>query len=149
MSDNYEGGELQISPLCPMLGVRDPRATIAWFEKLEFTNLGAMELPDGTVGHAMVARGPVQFMLGPAMGEVGAPGASFYITLKESVDGFYARVTAAGVATAGAPADQFWGDRTFAIVHPDGYRLEFCEHVRDVSEEEMRVAMMQYAGASA
>src|SRR5437899_2683569 len=116
--------------LMPMIAVRDPKATIAWFEKLGFKQEGTMEAPDGGIVHAHLTRGPeLRFMLGPARGETGSAGLELYVTLDESVDALYQRAAAAGIAADGAPQDQFWGDRTFTAVHPDGYRIMFAQHV--------------------
>ena len=134
--------------LMPMLAVRDPQATIAWFEKLGFRLGGTAMMPDGSIGHAEVTRGPdLRIMFGPGRGEVGSPGMDLYVALDESVDAYYRSVTGAGIAADGEPQDQFWGDRTFTVTHPDGYRITFYQHVRDVSMEEIEQAMAQMAPA--
>lgn len=141
--------EQTVRPLIPMFSVRDPKATIEWFRQLGFEAQEVMELPDGSIGHAAVERGPVQFMLGPAMGEVGSAGLSLYVNLDESVDAYHDSVVRNGVQPNEALQDQFWGDRTFTVMHPDGYKIMFAQHVRDVSEEEMKQAMEQWAAAPA
>jgi PhnB protein len=116
-----------------------------------------MEGPDGSIVHAEVRRGPdVWFMMGPPgpWGSPGAGGMTIYVVLKESVDAYHDQVTAAGIAIKDPLTDQFWGDRTFAVQHPDGYQITFSQHIRDVSEEEMSKAMeameaMAAAGAPA
>ena len=134
--------------LMPMIAVRDPQATIAWLEKLGFRQEMTMPAPDGSIAHAEVTRSPeLRFMLGPARGEVGSAGLELYVTLEEDIDALYRSATAAGVTADSAPQDQFWGDRTFTAIHPDGYRIMFARHVRDVSMEEMEQAMAQFVPA--
>src|SRR5207248_5004011 len=66
----------------------------------------------------------------------------------EDVDGLCDRARQGGVTIGEEPNDKFWGDRTFQVVHPDGYRITFAKHVRDVSEQEMHEAMKQWAPRS-
>lgn len=140
-----------MSQLIPSLQVTDPAATITWFEKLGFTVGDVMTMPDGSIMHADVNRGDnVRIMFGPPMmGGVGSAGMSLYLTIDGDIDGFHGQAQAAGVTIAHALEDQFWGDRTFAVTHPDGYMIMFAQHVRDVSPEEMQQAALQFAGASA
>jgi uncharacterized glyoxalase superfamily protein PhnB len=143
--------EQQMPPLTPMVVVSNPRATLDWFAKLGFENLGEMTAPDGTIVHAEVARGPgVRIMIGPAgmSGQTaGGGGISLYITLGESVDAYHDSVKAAGVTITEQLTDQFWGDRTFTVKDSDGYTIMFSQHIRDVSMEEMMDAMKQTAPA--
>jgi PhnB protein len=133
----------------PALSVSDPKQSLEWFEKLGFQTLFSMAMPNGTIGHAHVARKGVHLMLGPCEHR-GAPGIELYINLKnEDVDAVYERVSRAGVTIGSAPQDQFWGDRTFQVLHPDGYRITFAQHVREVPEAEMQAAMDAWATAGA
>ncbi len=135
--------------LTPMFAVRDPKASIAWFEKLGFTSLGAATTPDGTIMHAELVRGPSRIMIGPAQGEVGAPGLELYMRLDDGIGGFYSSVRAAGVTIVEHLRDQFWGDRTFTVMHPDGYRIMFAQTIRDVSMEEIQEYLAQPSPATA
>ncbi len=141
--------EQMTAPLIPMFSVRDPKATIEWFRQLGFEPAGVMQMPDGSIGHAEVRRDPLVFMFGPAMGEVGSAGLELYVNLNESVDAYHDTVVRNGAHVSEALQDQFWGDRTFKVEHPDGYKIMFAQHVRDVSEEEMKQAMEQWAAAPA
>ena len=42
------------------------------------------------------------------------------------VDGFYARVIAAGLKPETAPRDAEWGERFFHLIDPDGHELSFA-----------------------
>jgi PhnB protein len=144
--------EQQIPAIMPSLVVSDVQATLDWFNRLGFQTSLQMAGPDGSIGHAEVNRGPeVSFMFGPATwgGTPGSTGMSIYINLRESVDAYHDQVQAAGITITDPLTDQFWGDRTFSVEHPDGYRIMFGQHVRDVSEAEMQAAMAQMAAGTA
>jgi len=141
--------QCQMPALIPAISVSDPRATLEWFEKLGFQTMMTMPLPNGGIAHAHVARGDAHIMLGPACEQygIGAAGMSLYISIPESVDELYGRAQKSGITVSQEPRDQFWGDRTFEVTHPDGYRLMFSNHVRDVSPEEMQKAVDEWAAA--
>jgi PhnB protein len=144
--------EQHLPAVVPSLIVHDVRATLDWFAKLGFETAFEMAGPDGSLVHAEVRRGPdVSFMMGPATwgGNPGSTGMSVYINLQESVDAYHDQVQTAGITIADPLTDQFWGDRTFTVEHPDGYRIMFAQHICDVSEAEMQEAMAQMASASA
>ncbi len=146
----------QMPELVPTLTVSDPRASLEWFEKLGFQTVFQMAMPDGAIMHAHLARGGAQLMLGPACPDSaakgmapGSTGMDLYITLRdETADALYERARAAGITIGEEPRDQFWGDRTFQVRHPDGYRIWFAQHVRDVSPEEMHRAAAEWAATA-
>ncbi len=136
--------EQQYPALVPSIVVSDVQATLDWFTRLGFETAFQMAGPDGSIAHAEVRRGPdVSFMMGPEGwgGTPGSTGMSVYVNLRESVDAYHDQVRAAGITIVYPLTDQFWGDRTFTVEHPDGYRITFSQHVRDVSQEEMQAAM--------
>jgi uncharacterized glyoxalase superfamily protein PhnB len=136
--------------LTPSITVRDVQDTLQWFAKLGFKTELEMPAPDGAIVHAEVSYGSgVRLMMGPPgeWGQPGGGGMSLYITLQESVDAYHDRAKAAGITITDALTDQFWGDRTFTVQHPDGYRITFAQHIRDVSLEEMVEAMKQFVPA--
>lgn len=137
-------------PLVPSFAVSDPRASIAWFEKLGFTSRGEATMPDGSIMHAELAKGDAVVMLGPCMdGGLGSPGGYIYVPLESGIDEYYASVKGAGVSIVEDIQDQFWGDRTFMVAHPDGYKFMFAQKVREVSMEESQAALAQFASAPA
>lgn len=59
-------------------------------------------------------------------GSTSSSGVTLYFHLDGSVDGYAARfLVASGASVDHEPTDQWWGDRTFAIRDPWGYRLLF------------------------
>jgi uncharacterized glyoxalase superfamily protein PhnB len=142
--------QMHMPTLIPALSVSDPRATLDWLEKLGFQTVMSMPLPDGSIVHAHAARGDAHLMLGPPCDQgIGGPGVTLYINIEDSVDELYERAQASGIKVTQDPRDEFWGDRLFAVEHPDGYKLAFANHVRDVSHEEMQKAVEQWTPAGA
>ena len=63
--------------------------------------------------------------------------------LPGGLDEHYERARAAGATIAAEPADQFYGDRTYRAVDPEGHCWTFAAHVRDVSRAEAEEALGQ------
>ncbi|GIK87042.1 MAG: glyoxalase [Betaproteobacteria bacterium] len=142
----------------PYLIVRDAARAIAFYKEA----LGAAEVlrldgPGGTVAHAELKIGEGFVMIGEEMVEMGYRGPLSFggspvslLVYVPDVDAVFARALAAGAETKRPVADQFYGDRSGAIVDPFGHQWMIATHVRDVPVEEMRKAMekMMAEGAS-
>ncbi len=77
----------------------------------------------------LVSRVPV--FAGEA-GSTSASGVTLYFHLDQPVDDYASRfLGASGVSVDHEPTDQWWGDRTFAIRDPWGYRLLFSNSAVD------------------
>ena len=50
----------------------------------------------------------------------------------DDVDVHYERAKAAGAEIVEEPADQFYGDRVYTALDPEGHRWSFHQHVKDV-----------------
>ena len=59
----------------------------------------------------------------------------------QDVDAHFERARAAGATVMAPPEDQFYGDRSYRALDPEGHRWIFSTHVRDVSVDEMKRAM--------
>jgi uncharacterized glyoxalase superfamily protein PhnB len=59
------------------------------------------------------------------------------------VDKHYARAKKAGAKILEKPADTFYGDRRYGVTDPEGHQWFFAQHVRDVSEAEMKKSMKE------
>jgi uncharacterized glyoxalase superfamily protein PhnB len=57
----------------------------------------------------------------------------FGMTGTRTLDEYFAEVKRKGATIVEEPKTEFWGDRMFTILDPDGYTLTFSEHVQDVS----------------
>jgi uncharacterized glyoxalase superfamily protein PhnB len=66
----------------------------------------------------------------------GANTQTLHVDLDEDLDGHCARARAAGAVITAEPTDQFYGDRTYSAIDPEGHRWTFSMHVRDVTREE-------------
>jgi uncharacterized glyoxalase superfamily protein PhnB len=64
-------------------------------------------------------------------------GVEFYISMNgtKKLDEYFTELKAKGITVITEPKTEFWGDRIFTVVDPDGYALTFSEHVRDVTPE--------------
>lgn len=146
----------------PMLRVADVRQAID-----TYTTAGArrlMEFPGPeapTLVHGMVAFGESVVHLSPidfegldqapdydadyeAKIRKGPRGVGVVLSVSvDDVDAQHARCEEAGFEVLGAPQDQFYGDRTFNAIDPDGYVWSFAQTVKRMTQEEMAEAMRQ------
>jgi len=127
----------------PSLSVTDVRSSVAFYvDKLGFNSHGVYE-QDGVAIHAEVSAGSIHFMFGPAAiaegtwagkltaGVPAGAGVIFYTALDQGIDEYYESVRSAGARIVDEIGDRFWGDRTFSVEDPDGYLLQFAQHVKD------------------
>lgn len=73
----------------------------------------------------------------------GANTQSVSVQLAEGIDEHCDRARAAGAAIAQEPKDEFYGDRTYRAIDPEGHRWTFSMHVRDVTRAEAEEALGQ------
>jgi PhnB protein len=137
----------------PYLIVRDAARAIAFYkEALGATEVLRLDSPDGKVAHAELKIGGGFVMLGEEMAEMGYKGPLAFggspvslLVYVPDVDAVFARALKAGAETKRAVADQFYGDRSGAIVDPFGHQWMIATHMRDVPKEEMEKAMAAMA----
>ncbi len=144
--------------ITPVLFYRDPMAAIRFLEAA-FGFEVAMLLTDdqGRIGHSelnydgaaiSVGWGMAEFgeaLLGPARmrspASLDSAGTQFLrIAVAEPIDEHCERARAAGARITQAPEDQFYGDRTYRALDPEGHVWNFSQKVRDVSLTEMQAA---------
>lgn len=137
----------------PYLIVRDAARAIGFYKEVFGAQEGLrLDGADGSVAHAELRIGEGWVMLGEEMSGMGyrgplALGGSpvSLLVYVEDVDAVFARALAAGAETKRPVADQFYGDRSGAIVDPFGHQWMIATHVRDVTKEEMEQAMARMA----
>ncbi|WP_448223374.1 VOC family protein [Gordonia iterans] len=138
--------------ITPAVCYRDPRAAVAWLgTAFGFTPTVVIESPDGDParshyevspgGAAALAvsgiwaewtRSPhdsvgnTQWLTVRLPEEVGAAG----------LDAHCERARSAGAEITDEPADEFFGDRRYRAVDPEGHHWTFAVHVRDVGQAE-------------
>src|SRR5437868_13810478 len=70
----------------------------------------------------------------------GANTQTLHVDVDGDIDAHYARARAAGAVIAREVEDQFYGDRTYSAIDPEGHVWSFSMHVRDVTREEAEQA---------
>jgi uncharacterized glyoxalase superfamily protein PhnB len=130
--------------ILPMLTYADAPAAIEFLcRAFGFGTRYRLDMPDGRVGHAELAlEGGVVALASEFEGFGVSPlrldghHAQLFVYV-DDVDAHFARAREAGATIAAEPADQFYGDRTYRAIDPEGHRWVFGTHVRDVPPEEM------------
>ncbi len=140
---------------------RDPKAALAWLEQAfgfettmaidgppEAPEMCHYEMSCAGRGRIMVGAEWAEWIRSPAnIGGVNTQ--SVHVHLAGGVDEHCERARAAGAVIAAEPEDQFYGDRTYRVVDPEGHCWSFSMHVRDVTRVEAEAALGQPITASA
>ena len=127
--------------IMPMLIVDDIEASMKFYiEKLNFTDGGTLDFEDGRLMMGFLNLGSNLLMLGISE-EVKSPkgnGVDFYIGVDDDIDIdiYFNQVKANGAPIEGDIKTEFWGDRTFTVKDPDGYKMILCKTVKQVSMDE-------------
>jgi uncharacterized glyoxalase superfamily protein PhnB len=130
---------------------QDPRAAIAWLEKaFGFETAMVIENPDGSIGHSELRIGSSgMIMVGREWDERhrspasigGVNTQSIHIYLEDGdLDAHYRQALAAGATSLREPADQFYGDRLYAVFDPEGHQWSFSRTIQEMSLDEMAKA---------
>jgi uncharacterized glyoxalase superfamily protein PhnB len=128
---------------------KDPFAALDWLEKaFGFERSMVITDVEGNLGHAEMKFGDGYIMVGSEWTEsVASPAAvggkntqSIHVHLSDGIDAHCERARAAGAVIIRAPADQFYGDRTYSAKDPEGHVWSFGQTVRQVSREEAEKA---------
>jgi uncharacterized glyoxalase superfamily protein PhnB len=140
MVQNPPQGYTRISPY---LYYEDPAAAVEWLTKaFGFTEKLRIPSEDGNVSHAELGLDGCVVMLGRPRADyqnpksLGAVTSALYVYV-DDVDSHYAAAKRAGAAIERELEDQWYGDRQYAAVDPEGHVWYFSTHVKDVSPEEM------------
>ena len=132
-------------PVTPAVTYRDPKAATSWLrDAIGFTVSMAIEGPPGQPAashYEMDTPGGGRIMIGGrwadwtrAPADVdGVNTQAVHVRLPGDLDGHCAAARAAGARIAAEPADQFFGDRTYRAVDPEGHVWTFALHVREVT----------------
>ncbi len=134
---------------------RDPKAALEWLERafgFEVTMAidGPPDAPE-MCHYEMSCAGEGRIMVGAEWdGWVRSPASiggantqTVHVQLPTGLDDHCERARATGAVIAAEPSDQFYGDRTYRAVDPEGHRWTFSTHVRDVTRAEAEVAIGQ------
>ena len=137
--------------LTPHLTVRNAEQAIEFYKKAFGAELvgDVARAPNGKVMHALLRIGDSSLMLNDEMPEFGgtlspASGNGSPVTIHiytNNVDAAFERATSAGAQVRMPLMDQFWGDRYGVVADPYGHNWSLATHVKDLSPEQMKVAM--------
>jgi uncharacterized glyoxalase superfamily protein PhnB len=131
------------------IAYRDPRAALAWLEKaFGFETTMVVEGEDGAVVHSEMRFGDGMIMVGQEWDALhkspaslgGVNTQSVHVQITTDIDAHCARARSAGAVIIREPADQFYGDRLYAAVDPEGHQWSFGQTVTAMSQDEMSKA---------
>ena len=141
--------------------VEDAARAIEFYERA----FGATELyrlpmkdKDGRdkVGHAEIRIGDTQLMLSDEWPDMQALGpnkrggaTTSFVIYGPDADAAWDRAVKAGAKPNSPVKEEFWGDRMGTVIDPFGHKWSLGTHVRDVSPEEMKKAMEEWAQQNA
>lgn len=130
--------------ILPMLSYADAPAAIDFLcRAFGFELRFRLDMPDGRVGHAELGLADGAISLASEFEGFGvsplklAGHASQLFCYVDDVDAHFERARKEGATIAAEPADQFYGDRIYRALDPEGHRWVFATHVRDVPPEEL------------
>ena len=130
--------------ITPYLLYEDVGAAIEWLTAaFGFSERMRLPGPDGTIGHAELELSDGLVMMGCPGPDyrnpknVGHTTQQLYVYV-DDVDKHYEQAKSAGASITEEPADQFYGDRRYAAVDPEGHTWCFAQHIRDVAPEDMK-----------
>lgn len=139
----------------PSVIYRDPKAALAWLEEaFGFEVTMAIEAPDDDptqCHYEMALEGRGRIMVGGEWNEWmrsplatgGLTTAIIHVDITGDIDAHCERARAAGATILAEPSEQFYGDRTYRAVDPEGHHWAFAMHVRDVTRAEAEAAIGQ------
>ena len=112
-----------------------------------------LEMPGGVIGHAEIQLGESVIMLADEFPQMDCRGpesfggspVSLHVYVTD-VDAVVAKAVANGAKIKRPVQNQFYGDRSGAIVDPFGHTWNIATHVEDVSPEEMAQRAKQAHG---
>jgi uncharacterized glyoxalase superfamily protein PhnB len=128
---------------------KDPRAAIAFLEKaFGFETTLLLTDEQGNVAHSELSFGDGYVMVGNEWHEKaksplsvdGANTQNVHVQLTDDIDSYCERARAAGARIVAEPETQFYGDRTFRALDPEGHMWTFAQTVRAVSPKEWDAA---------
>ncbi|MGA0600921.1 VOC family protein [Caulobacter sp. KR2-114] len=138
--------------ITPTVFYQDPKAALDWLQRAFGFEISVLLTDDaGRVAHAEMSHDGASIgvagewggeLLGGAQmkspASIGGAGTQFiWIGLSEPLDAHHARAAAAGARITQAPSDQFYGDRTYRALDPEGHVWCFRQPVEQVSTDEM------------
>ena len=128
------------------LACRDPRAELLWLEQaFGFEVTVVVENPDGSIGHSEMRLDDAVIYVGGEWDERhrspnsigGVNTQSIHVQLPKDLDAHCERARAAGAVVVREPADQFYGERVYSAIDPEGHIWTFGQTISAPTFEEM------------
>lgn len=135
--------------LASALCYRDPKAAFAWLEKaFGFEPYFAISDKDGNLMHSEMRYGDGLIMVGSEWSPMhkspksldGFNTQTVHIQVADDVDAHCERARAAGAVITQEPETQFYGDRTYRAVDPEGHIWTFGQTVKEMTPSEWDAA---------
>ena len=134
-----------VNPFSSALSYLDPFAALDFLERaFGFERTMVITDETGALGHAQRGFNGGTIMIGSEWNENrksprsvgGKCTQTVHVPLDEDIDAHCARARAAGAVIEAAPENQFYGDRTYRAIDPEGHVWTFGQTVRAVSRAE-------------
>ena len=123
-----------MSNVMPMIAVGSVDAARDFYvDKLGFEHVMGMVGKDGQLDFVTVVLGGARIMFSRAQGGDGRAGkqpVEIYLQV-EKVDAYHDQVKKNGVKISDPLTLQWWGDRTFKVLDPNGYEIWFYTNVAE------------------
>lgn len=120
----------------PIIAVPSVDATRNFYvETLGFQHLMGMVGKDGQLDFCTVVLGTASIMFNRAQAAAppsGKQAVEIYLEVAD-VDALHAALKKKGVVISDPLTVQWWGDRTFKVMDPNGYEIWFYTHVADAT----------------
>jgi PhnB protein len=130
--------------ITPYLLYEDVASALAWLaQAFGLKERMRMPGPDGKISHAEMELDDGVVMMGCPGPDYRNPKRTGHVTQElyvyvNDVDKHFECARAAGATILEKPADQFYGDRRYRAVDPEGHHWSFAQHVRDIAPEDMK-----------
>jgi PhnB protein len=135
--------------ITPYLLYENVNAAIDWLASaFGFVERMRVPGPDGKTAHAEMRLADGVLMMGCPGPEYQNPKRLGHVTQNlyvyvDDVDAHFERARKAGAKILEEPKDQFYGDRRYGAVDPEGHNWYFAQHVRDVPPQDMKASAQQ------
>ena len=131
----------------PGLSVKDAAGMLKFLEKVFGAEVAGKHEKDGVIDHATVRIGDSVLECSEAHGEWGPRAAAIHIYVPD-VDGVYRAAIAAGATSLQEPKDQFYGERSGAVIDAWENHWYIARHQETLSEAEVQRRAAEQAKAA-
>ncbi|MEM1022484.1 MAG: VOC family protein [Myxococcota bacterium] len=140
--------------LQPYLAVADAERALEFYvDVFEMSETYRLPMPDGRIGHAELRKGSIRLLLSDPFPEGGvqapdpaAAHASSLLLYVEDLEATLKRAMTRGSRLEREPKDEFFGDRTAAIIDPFGHRWFIHQRLETLAPEEIMARFNQQSG---